>query len=311
MTKLKSERHHWWPRCVSRHWAANDGTTGWIRPDGTVIRIPPDQLGVIGNGHHIKLSRIAGESTDWDSSFEKEFNAADGGFPSVISWLEGLDRARRGDADLPGRFLAQPATDLQLRALTESVVSLVVRSPMNREAAVAVADHLRGAIPSRERDALIGMNMRNAQRTIADSIGAHAKFGVLFSTEREFIFGDGFFTSVQGAIDRPHYPKILAPITPTISVIISRPMSYMVEPRLSTIVLTDDEVNQCNHAVQVYSRKALFFRSDKPPLDEVFLRNQHLRYSHPDNPIDNLIRGIPGIPPRDRSLDFLIPDHAE
>jgi|688.fasta_scaffold232856_3 hypothetical protein len=30
MPKLKSERHHWWPRCVSAHWAAEDGTTGWF-----------------------------------------------------------------------------------------------------------------------------------------------------------------------------------------------------------------------------------------------------------------------------------------
>jgi hypothetical protein len=72
MPKLKSARHHWWPRCVSRLWADEDGTTGWIKTDGSVIRIPPDKLGMIGNGHHIKLGRNPGEMTDWDSSFENE-----------------------------------------------------------------------------------------------------------------------------------------------------------------------------------------------------------------------------------------------
>jgi hypothetical protein len=76
MPKLKSERHHWWPRCVSRHWAANDGTTGWIKPDDSEKRIPPAKLGMIGNGHHIKLGRTPGEVTGWDTSFEDEFDVS-------------------------------------------------------------------------------------------------------------------------------------------------------------------------------------------------------------------------------------------
>lgn len=306
MPKLKSERHHWWPRCVSRLWADEDGTTGWIKPDGSVIRVPPNKLGLIGNGHHIKLSRARGEVTDWDSSFEKEFDSADNSFPSVISWLESLDRGTRTDCGACGRFLSQPAKDEQLRALTESVVSLAVRGPMNREASVALAERLRGSLASLERNALIGINMRRSQRVIADSIGANGKFAVLFSSGREFIFGDGFFHNVNAVVDPPHNPKILAPITPTISVIITRPMSFTVQPCLSTIILTDAEVNHCNHAVQVYSREALFFRSEKPILDGAFSCGKHLAYAHPDNPIDSLIRGIPGVPPRDRSLDFLM-----
>ncbi|WP_413787072.1 hypothetical protein, partial [Pseudomonas aeruginosa] len=61
----------------------------------------------------------------------------------------------------------------------------------------------------------------------------------------------------------------------------------------------------CNHAVQVYSKGALFYRSERPNLIEAFTSGTHLIYEHPDNPMDNLIRSIPGIPPRDRSLDFL------
>lgn len=308
MSKLKSERHHWWPRCVSRLWAADDGTTGWIKPDGSLIRVPPDRLGMIGNGHHIKLGRIPGDFTDWDSTFEKEFDAADNSFPSVISWLGSLDRKFRVDCDFRDRFLAQPATDEQLRSLTESVVSLAVRSPMNREASVAVAEHLRGPLSPPERNALIGLNMRSSQRIIADTIGVNGKFAILFSSGREFIFGDGFFHNVKAVVNPPLNPKILVPITPTMSVIVSRPMSFTVQPRLSTIILTDEEVDQCNHAVQVYSREALFFRAEKPTLDEAFRCGQHLEYDHPDNPIDNLIRGIPGVPPRDKSLDYLMPD---
>lgn len=306
MNKLKTERHHWWPRCVSRLWAAEDGCTVWIKPDGSEIRVPPDKLGMIGNGHHIKLGNTSGGSTPWDSSFEDEFDVADSNFPSVISWLEGLDRKPITNSDLRQRFIPQPATEEELCALTECVVSLAVRGPMNREASVSLAEKLRGPLSERERNALIGLNMRSSQRLIADSIGARGKFAVLFTSGREFIFGDGFFHNVKAVVNAPFNPKILAPITPTISVIVSRPMSFSVEPRLSTIVLSDEDVDRCNHAVQVYSRKALFYRSDKPLLDEAFTRGKHLEYALPDNPIDTLFNAIPGVPPRDTSLDFLL-----
>lgn len=91
MIKLKSERYHWWPRCVSRHGAASDGTTGWIKPDGSEKRIPPDKLAMIGNGHHIKLGRMAQQSTQFDGSLENAFDTADSNFPVVITWLEGLE----------------------------------------------------------------------------------------------------------------------------------------------------------------------------------------------------------------------------
>lgn len=277
----------------------------WIKPDGSEIRIPSDKLGMIGNGHHIKLGNAPGDSTHWDTSFEDDFDAADSNFPSVISWLESLDRKPVTNGDLRQRFIPQAATDEQLCALTECVVSLAVRGPMNREASVSVAERLRGPLAERERNALIGMNMRSSQRLIADSIGARGKFAVLFTSGREFIFGDGFFHNVKGAVNAPLNPKILAPITPTISVIVSRPMSFSVEPRLSTIILTDKDVDRCNHAVQVYSRNALFYRSDRPFLDEAFTRGEHLKYELPNNPIDALFNAIPGVPPRDTSLDFL------
>jgi len=177
---------------------------------------------------------------------------------------------------------------------------------MNREASVSLAEQLSGPLTERERNSLIGMNMRWSQRLIADGIGARGKFAVLLTRGREFIFGDGFFHNVKAVVNPPLSPKILAPITPTISVIVSRPMSFSVEPRISTIILTDEEVDRCNHAVQVYSRKALFYRSDKPLLDDAFTRGEHLEYALPDNPIDTLINAIPGVPPRDPSLDFLL-----
>ncbi len=304
MPKLKSARHHWWPECVSSHWVASDAKTGWIRPDGTVIRVPPGQLGRIRNAHHIKLGD-RGVPTPWDRSFENEFNDADSWFPAVISWLSGLERRFLSGRRRQERFVSQSASDDELRRLTECIVSLAVRSPMNREASVALAERVRGPLNGLERDTLIAMNMKNSQRLASDSIGARAKFAILYSQRREFIFGDGFFHNVTAVVNRPQFPTIVAPVTPTICAVVTRPFRYMVDPRLSTIVLEDEEVDVCNQAVQVYARTALYFRSECPVIDEAFSRSEHLQYSHPDSPISELVRSIPGIPPRDDSHDSL------
>lgn len=85
MGRTTSERHHWWPECVSARWADGAGGVTWLLPDGSERRARSDAFGVIGNGHYIKLSRTAGETTVWDQNFEDEFQDADGQFPAVIS----------------------------------------------------------------------------------------------------------------------------------------------------------------------------------------------------------------------------------
>ena len=303
MKKMKSERHHWWPICVSRHWAGADGKTGWLKPDGSVIRVPPAQLGVIGNGHHIKLGN-RGESSPWDQSFERVFDKADSRFPDLIRWLEQLGRTpMREVTELRDRFIAQPCTDDELLLMTECAVSLAVRGPMNREACISVAEQIRGPIESFERNALIGLNMRNSQRIVADSIGARGKFVVAYSQDKEFVFGDGFFHNVGNSQMAPHFPKLFVPITPHICILVCRPSRYMVEPRLTTIVLDDHEVDTCNETVQVYSKNAIYFCSQEPSLHDAFRRTEHLRYAHPGNPIDSLIHSVPGVPVRDASFD--------
>ena len=302
---LKSERHHWWPRCVSKHWANQDGFAHFITPDGVSKRVPPAKLGMIGNGHHIKFNKDATEGSPWDTSFESEFDIADHNFPNIISWLAELSKFECFSREPQLRFVAQDCTDDQLRTLTECVVSLAVRSPRSREQYVSMAEHLRGSLPTPERNMLIGLNMRNGQRMISDSIGCNAKFVILYSTGKEFIYGDGFFHNVSGLTAPPLSPSILAPITPTISVLITRPLSYCVEPRLSSIVLSDSEIDACNHAVQVYSKGALFYRNEQPEVMDDFACYQHRQYESPDHPIDTFIGSIPGVPPKSRTQDFL------
>lgn len=281
---------------MSSHWKGKDGCASWLTPNDEVRRIPPKELGAIRDGHHIKLGKEPGESTDWDSSFEQEFDRADNAFPSVIEWLECLEFTDRRGERLSQRFSALPVNDVEFARSVECLASLAVRSPRTREAAVRVAEDLRGPLPERERNALISLNIKNAQQTAASSLSTSGKLLVVYSPDREFVFGDGFYhtlTTVQySALSTA---KILAPITPRISVFYVRPTACMVEPRLCTLVITETEADFFNNTIQIYAARAIYYRNDRPPLIEAFRQARHLVYASSDNPIAALADGIPGV----------------
>lgn len=305
MSKSQSKRHHWWPECVSRRWAGADGGVTRLRPSGETFRGKPEGFGVIGNGHFIKLG-APGETTPWDHNFESEFQRADDNFPGLIDWLDGLDRPGPPfEVPRKARILPHSIDDARLSMLIECVVSLAVRSPMHRERAVALAEDLRGPLPERERNRLIGANMQRMQRSVVKSIRGRGKAMVLFSPEREFVFGDGFFHNIHPPGEHLLAPKILAPITPWMSVLFTRPGSYRVEPRLVTTSVTIAEAESLNEVVQIYARDQIFYRNEPPRIIEPYRRGIHLEFQDDRNPADDWAHSIPGVAPRDTSLDFL------
>jgi hypothetical protein len=297
MPKLKSERHHWWPECVSEFWKDADGCAHRLDPNGELRRAPPKNFGVIGNGHHIKLSSNPAEHTFADESYEKVFHKADNDFPSVIEWLEGLKRENRPGTQLVDRFVKEQASDDQILSLVEGVVSLAVRAPMTHQSAVGLAEHFRGPLPERERNAIIGLNLRHAHQTMVKAIGTRGKFVAIYSPDREFIFGDGFFHNVRAPVNTTFGAKILVPLTPRISVLYVQPESCRPDPRLTTLVVTAEEANFLNETIQLYARNEIFFRNEQPVLTDAFRQRAHLRYESPRNPIDNLIDHVPGVTP--------------
>jgi hypothetical protein len=291
--KLK-ERHHWWPVCLSARWRGVDGFINVIGADGREFKARPAKVGVIGNGHIIKLGK--GRPSPWDVSFEHVFDAADSALPRLVRWLECLDRRwierplRRSD-----RFLVQPVTDEQFAELVESLVSLAVRSPKFRAAAVSLAVHLRGPLCPDERHVLEAMNMRHCQRMIADGCKRGGKLVALYAKEGEFIFGDGFYNSATGVSAPPISPRILVPLTPQIAVLFSRPMAFCVEPRLTTLVVDASEVDALNDVVQTYAKDWLFYRDIRPEIGEHFRVREHRIFTDANNPVDQIARDIPGV----------------
>ena len=298
--KIKTERHHWWPKCVSQHWKNENGKVHWLLPSGETKEVPPKELASIRNGHTIKLGKKAGETTPWDQNFEQIFDNADGRFPSVISWLQSLERKDVLDAKtLTDRFIPQNGSDEQIAQLVESMVSLAIRSPMQRQTGVRTAEAIRGRdqLLERERNSLITLNMRDSHQRAVLQIGTRGKFVVLYSPEREFIFGDGFFHNIRSPVEpyQLNSYKMLVPITPEISVLYAKPRQYITEPRLFTCMVRPEEVSAFNDVVQIYSRQFVFYRSEKPIIIPDFAEGEHKAYAGSDNFVDTIISEIPGV----------------
>lgn len=307
MPKVKSARHHWWPEGVSKHWANSDGCVNRLLPSGEVLPAPPQNWGVIGNGHAIKLGDDPALGSVWDSSFESEFENADSNFPWLIDWLASLERcAPPYEMPIRARFVTVSVEHQKFVMMIECLVSLAARSPMHREQGAAMAEHLRGPLPKRERNVLIGMNIQRTLRNAVRHLGGRGKAMVIFSPEREFIFGDGFFHNLTPQGEHWYNPKLLVPLTPWMSVLFCRPSSYTVEPRVVTFVANSSEVDELNYVIQVYARDMLFYRSERPKIDDVFSCGLHKMFADDRNPVDRLIYEMPGVPPRDPNMDAII-----
>jgi hypothetical protein len=295
MGRRKSERHHWWPECVSKRWADGQGGVHWLRPDSSEQRARPKSFGVIGNGHFVKLRGRDGEDSGWGENFEFEFGDADGRFPGMIDELEALTYDARRDASGSGRLLPQAISERRFGELVECLVSLAIRSPMTRHCAVSLAEQLRGPLEERERNSLIGFNMRHMFRRAVRSLGTRGKATAIYSPDREFIFGDGFYHNLTSPSGAPSSARILAPLTPRLAVLYALPWRYMTEPRLSTLVIAREEADALNDTVQVYARNALFYRSEKPVLTPEFRSGQHRRYTSSGNAVEMIVRDMPGV----------------
>jgi hypothetical protein len=150
---------------------------------------------------------------------------------------------------------------------------------------------MRGPLKGRERNALIGMNIRRLQRACVDRLQGRAKFAVLVSEELEFIYGDGFFHNLSPPIEGVHQIRMVVPLTPHHAVAIYQPSAFRRDPAICTLTLAPDEVEFCNSVVQVYSRDLLFFRHQVPVLHSYFREQRHMQLAGHDHFFEALFQG--------------------
>lgn len=276
---LKTELHHWWPRTLSEHWRAPDQMVSVIRPNGDVLRARPGAFGGITNAHHIK------KGYPWDSTFEHIFNKPDSDINDFVSWIFTLE-ASRAESNHPmiERILAQPLPQERQQQMARIVASLLARSPRVRYAIKLGAEYFREQFgltdPTADKNLIAGnqRGLYDAYRKLMENSG---RWAILFSDSMEFIAGDGFLHNFPASVDGLNSgKKLVLPILPTTAIIYMFPMGYPTNPKLVTLRVDNDEVEQLNDLVQIYSRDLLFFRSEQPVISDAFRCGQHCEFQY-------------------------------
>lgn len=280
---MRNARHHWWPGSLSRFWADKDGNAHRISWDGKEVSATPYNFGGVKNAHHIKMADIP---TVWDENYEPKFGNIDGRFPSLVRWIESLGFVANTDnLPLSQRAQPQPVTDEQFYTCAECAVSIAVRNPAFRNRIRLTVQSFRGSsIGEDELDRLIGLNQRDCQNLYMQAIGTRGKIAILVSKNSEFIFGDGFFHNFTSTSTAPMTPRLILPLTPNYAVFYTKPVQFLSEPRLVTISLRRDEVQFLNDTVQVYSKDAVFYRTERPSLLSEFTQREFLEYRYNSHP---------------------------
>jgi hypothetical protein len=269
---IKSALHHWWPKSVSKRWFNKDGIIHQLSWDGRDIpQTNAKNFGAIRNAHLIKFSS---KPTVWDQSFEDIFQSADDAFPDVLNWVESLQIRNLDNISVVPQ-------EQNMDILLECVLSLVVRSPRFRNQ----IKHNVGFFNKNVDEKLINLNQRDALKRFTSSTFGGGKFAILFSSEQEFIFGDGFYHNFTSSVGSPSEPKIIVPILPNVCIFYIRPMSYKPHPRWVATEINKDKVDFINKTTMIYSRDFIFYKSQKPTITEDFSCRRFLEYEWNNHPM--------------------------
>lgn len=276
---LKTELHHWWPRALAECWAAADGMVSVVRPTGEVRRAPPGAFGAITNAHHVKIGG------PWDSTFEPLFNQPDNEIADFVQWVATLETALSGrDRPVIDRILPQPLAVERQHQMARIVASLLARSPRARNSIRITTEYFQDRIgfkQPRADKALIAANQRGLYDAYRKRMEVSGRWAILFSDEREFIAGDGFFHNFPASQDGfLSGKKLVLPILPTAAIVYMLPMEYPSEPRLVTLRLSGPDVISLNEILQVYASDFIFYRDEMPTLTDDFRRGSHLEFLH-------------------------------
>lgn len=273
--EIKTALHHWWPRGLSQFWEDSGGGVTAVNPDGTERRSSPDQFGAITNAHAVKLDG------PWSFSFETAFDKIDNRIPSLIRELLAFEAPAEECNQQRTNFKSHDAPDDFLEVIGALMASLITRCPRNRSSIAKTTEYYQSRFgftdPKADKN-LINLNLRSS----IEYIGKHFKNGKIilaFSDDKEFIFGDGFYTNMTTESCIGH-KKTVIPVTPVMALFFSKPTQYFTYPKLFTCKLDRYYVELINDLTKVYSGKNIFYRSQKPEIGDEFSQGKFLQYEY-------------------------------
>lgn len=286
---IRGENHHWWPEVVSHFWENDKGLVHRVDFNGKIVTSRGKEFGKISGGHNI----IFEKPSKWDSTIEHYFDESDSNFGKVIDWLLSLNKEEKNIVKIcEDGIVWHHYTDELLDMLRECLISLVVRSPKYRNSQVQYVENLRGKLPNKEAKLLITANISQKYKRLVEHSKGLGKFAVLFSYDKDFIFGDGCYSTIGPSTELLTNLKMVISLTPNMAVIWAIPMAYRTPPRLISILSSHSIVELVNNTTQIYSKEYLFFRSEKPELLNDFRLHEHRKYIHETDPIDILINSL-------------------
>lgn len=283
---IRGEKHHWWPKSLSKHWVNESGKINRIDSKGVHISAKPKEIGHISDAHNM----IFPSDSSWETTIEHYFDAADGFMPTMVEWLSSF-RTTNPQNGKP-KYLRQEDESKELDLIRECIVSLIVRSPKFRNSIDATVKEFRGEIEKKESKLLIASNINQKYRAIVECTKGSGKFAVLFSDDKEFIYGDGIYTNMNIHTQDSSLLKAVVPITPNMVLIWSCPTAYTSNPRLTASLASEQDIFLINHSVQVYSKDYIFYRSQTPKLISSFKDGHHKRYEYPTDPLAKIINKL-------------------
>lgn len=268
--KIVNANHHWWPESLSKFWADSTGHLYRFDARGKTIRSMPPQFGAKRNAYNVKFA----QESPWNHSFENDFSWADTRFPSVVSFSSALSHPLpRFEEPLDVRLFPISATSEDAETIVRCILSLVVRSPSFLHIITKNTEYARSRFgftyPADKT--VIAMNQKGSLQTFEEACVGRGRIALLFAGENsEFIFGDGFYHNFASRAAAPLVVRCIVPLTPELCVLYSRPISYLLEPKIMGITLKRTEVDLLNECVQIYAGDYIFSRREKIDLSEHF-----------------------------------------
>lgn len=281
---IKTAYHHWWPTVVSKRWLNSENKVHQILCNQKTITHKVTNKANFGSRKDAHTIKISTSPSFWDVCYENEFDKADTSFPEILDWLNSVHPQEPvKNISFKNRFHTIETTEDQHNDLMECILSLVIRSPRFRDSIDREIRSYQGETffprpPSNET--LIKVNQRYTFQTFKDNLQGRGKFVILVSKDREFIFGDGFYQNYNSSSHPPIHPQIIVPLTPHRCVFYTRPQFCFTEPETVTMTLTNEETDFINLTTQIYSCNELFYKSQKPNLEDAFTQKKFFVYEN-------------------------------
>jgi len=209
---IRGEKHHWWPKGLSKYWGNEKGLVQRIDFTGKVIPSKPKEFGQISDGHNMLFEN----DSPWQSTIEHYFDEPDQKMLKIVIWLESLKREVKTGDTTEFVYLSQEREHENLDILRECIISLAVRSPKYRNAQNSFVESFRGKLEKKESKRLIAANINQKYKTLVENSKGAGKFTLLFSEKNEFIYGDGFYSNINATTENLSGLKMVIPMTPHI-----------------------------------------------------------------------------------------------